>query len=501
MMHHRRMSEITRRQAGKILASAAAAQSIHAAGSDICFLTAREMAALIRRKKLSAREAMDAHLKQIARVNPQVNAIVTLVADQAMEQARRADEAQAKGAKLGPLHGLPMAHKDLIETAGIRTTFGSPIFKENVPTRDAILVERVRDAGAICFGKTNTPEFGAGSQTFNNVFGATKNPYELSKTCGGSSGGAAVALACGMTPIASGSDTGGSLRNPAAFCSVVGLRPAPGRVASSAEGDAWQTLSVSGPMARNVADAALLASAMAGPDPRCPISINEPGARLAQPLERDFKGARAAWFKNLAPGVIFDARVREAVNAQRRVFESLGCIVEEADPDLSGADEAFNILRAWSYASKYGALARTHRDQIKDTVLWEIDRGSQLTAADIAHAETLHSQVWDRMRLFQEKYEFFILPTTQVPPFDIHQPYVTEIDGVKMANYIDWMKSCYLISILENPAISVPCGYTPEGLPVGLQIVGRHRDEFAVLQLAYAFEQATKASHRRPPVA
>jgi amidase len=492
------MSKITRREAGQILGVAAAARTLSAA-SDVCFMTAVEMASLIRRKKLSAREVMDAHLKQIERVNPKVNAIVTLVAEQAREGARKADEVQARGAKLGPLHGLPIAHKDLIETAGIRTTFGSPIFKDNVPAEDAILVESVRDAGAICFGKTNTPEFGAGSQTFNQVFGATKNPYDLTKTCGGSSGGAAVALACGMTPIASGSDTGGSLRNPAAFCSIVGLRPAPGRVPSSAKGNSWQTLSVSGPMARTVADVALLLSAMAGPDDRCPISIEESPSHFAESLNRDFKGVRVAWFKNLG-GVIFDSRIREAVNVQHRVFESLGCTVEEAEPDFTGGDEAFNTLRAWSYASQYGELARTHRDQIKDTVLWEIDRGSKLTAADIARAHALHSQVWDRMRVFQKEYEYFILPTTQVPPFDIHQPYVTEIEGVKMATYIDWMKSCYLISILENPAISVPCGFTPEGLPVGLQIVGRHRDEWSVLQLAHAFEQAAKALHRRPAI-
>jgi amidase len=494
------MSKITRREAGQILGAAAAAQTTRGA-SDVCFMTAVEMASLIRRKKLSAREVMDAHLKQIERVNPKVNAIVTLVAEKARDGARRADEMQAKGGTLSPLHGLPVAHKDLVETAGIRTTFGSPIFKDNVPTEDAILVERIRDAGAICVGKTNTPEFGAGSQTFNQVFGSTRNPYDLTKTCGGSSGGAAVALACGMVPIADGSDNGGSLRNPSAFCSVVGFRTSPGRVAFEAKGNAWATLSVLGPMARNVADTALLLSVMAGPDPRCPISISEPGARFAGSLERNLKGARVAWFKDLGGAATFDSRIRNSVNAQRKVFESLGCIVEEAEPDLTGADEAYNILRAWGYAANYSELARTHRAQIKDTVLWEIDRGSKLTAAEITHATSLHSAAWDRMRRFQEKYEYFILPATQVPPFALEQPYITEIEGVKMSTYIDWMKCCYLITILENPSISVPCGYTPEGLPVGLQIVGRHRDEFSVLQLAHAFEQATKASHRRPAMA
>ena len=490
---------ITRREAGQLMGAAAATPLLAAQTSDICFLTAVEMAGLIRRKKLSAHEVMAAHLKQIERVNPNVNAIVTLVADQALENARNADESQARGTALGPLHGLPVAHKDLVETAGIRTTFGSPIFKNYVPKQDAIIVERIKRAGAITVGKTNTPEFGAGSQTFNTVFGATRNPYDLSKTCGGSSGGAAVSLACGMIPIADGSDTGGSLRNPAAFCGVVGFRVAPGRVPHAAVGNAWSTLSVSGPMARTVPDVALLLSVMAGPDPRCPISIAEPGSRFAGNLERDFKAIRVAWFKNLG-GIPFDARIRAAVNAQRKTFESLGCIVEEAEPDLTGADEAFNILRAWMYASTRGELVRTHRDQVKDTIIWEVERGSKLTAADIARAETLHAQLWDRMRIFLEKYEYFILPTTQVPPFDVTQPYVTEIEGVKMNSYIEWMKSCYLISILENPAISVPCGYTAEGLPVGLEIVGRHRDEWSILQMAHAFEEATRSVRRHPPI-
>lgn len=490
---------ITRRQAGQILGAAAATPLLAAEGSDICFLTAVEMAALIRRKKLSAREAMAAHLKQIERVNPKVNAIVTSVAEQATENARKADEAQARGGVLGPLHGLPVAHKDLVETAGIRTTFGSPLFKDYVPKVDAITVERIKRAGAIAVGKTNTPEFGAGSQTFNPVFGATKNPYDLTKTCGGSSGGAAVSLACGMIPIADGSDTGGSLRNPAAFCSIVGFRVSPGRVPHAAIGNSWSTLSVSGPMARTVGDVALLLSVMAGPDPRCPVSISEPGTRFAGDLQRNFKGVRVAWFKNLG-GIPFDARIRTAVNAQRKVFEELGCIVEEAEPDLTGADEAFNTLRAWGYASTRGELVRTHRDQVKDTIIWEVERGLKLSGSDISKADALHSQVWDRMRVFQEQYEYFILPTTQVPPFDVTQPYVTEIEGVRMRSYIDWMKSCYLISILENPAISVPCGYTPEGLPVGLQIVGRHREDWAVLQMAHAFEQATRTAHRRPGI-
>jgi amidase len=470
---------INRREVVTLMGAVSATQALAAPTSDICFLTAVEMAGLIRRKKLSAREVMAAHLKQIERVNPKVNAIVTLIAERATANAGKADEAQARGAVLGPLHGLPAAHKDLHDTAGVRTTYGSRIFKDNIPKQDAMIVERIAKAGAIAVGKSNTPEFGDGSQTFNEVFGATKNPYDLTKTCGGSSGGGAVSLACGLVPIAEGSDSGGSLRNPPAFCNVVGLRPAPGRVATAAQGNAWSTISVQGPMGRTVSDVALLLSVLAGPDPRCPIAIDEPGSGFAANLERNFKGARVAWFKNVG-GIPFDPRILSVVNAQRKVFETLGCIVEEAEPDWTGAHEGYDILRAWGYATSQAENVRLHRDLVKDTIIWEFERGSKLTGADIARALALRSRAWDRMRVFQEKYEYFITPTTQVLPFDVTQPYPTEIAGVRMSTYIEWQKSCILISALENPALSVPCGFTDEGLPVGLQIVGRHRDEWRV---------------------
>ena len=316
--------------------------------TDICLLSAVELARLIRAKQLSAREVVGAHLAQIERVNPTVNAIVTLVADQAMERARIADENLALGRDIGPLHGLPIAHKDLQPTKGIRTTFGSPIYRDFVPDEDSLIVERLRRAGAITVGKTNTPEFGAGSQTFNPVFGSTLNPFDRTKTCGGSSGGAAVALATGMLPIADGSDMGGSLRNPASFCNVVGLRPSPGRVPTWPAATAWSTLSVDGPMARSVADVALMLSAIAGPDSRSPISIDEPGSRFAAPLDRDFTGARIAWWTNLG-GTPVDRRVRDVVNAQRGVFESLGCVVDEAEPDFTDFDAVFKTVRALAF--------------------------------------------------------------------------------------------------------------------------------------------------------
>jgi amidase len=471
-----------------------------AAASPVYFMSTIEMARLIRMKKLSAREALAAYLKQIERVNPKVNAIVTLVPEMAADAAVKADEMQARKETLGPLHGLPVAHKDLMETRGIRTTFGSLLYKDYIPTEDDIVIERIRRAGAITIGKTNTPEFGAGSQTFNKVFGATHNPHDLTKTCGGSSGGAAVALACGFVPVASGSDTGGSLRNPAAFCNVVGFRPSIGRVPNPKAPFAWSPLSTAGYLGRSVADLAFVLSTIAGPDPLAPLSINEPGERFARPLDRSFKGVRVAWFKDLG-GVPFDARVRTVVDRHRATFESLGCIVEQAEPEFAPAEIAFRVLRAWNSANVYGGRLHEHPDAFKDTLKGEIEEGLRLTSTDLARAEVAHGQLWRRFQTFLEKYEYFVLPTTQLPPFDIDTPFPTEIAGVRFDNYIDWMKSCWYISATGNPAASVPGGFTPEGFPVGVQIVGRNRADFSVLQLAHAFEQATGFGKKRPAIA
>ena len=467
--------------------------------AELCFLTAIELTQRIRARSISCVEVMEAHLRQIERVNPQVNAIVTLAPEQALARARAADAALRRSDAVGPLHGLPVAHKDLVQTKGMRTTFGSPIYADFVPDVDDLIVTRIRNAGAILIGKTNTPEFGAGSQTFNPVFGATRNPYDLSKTCGGSSGGAAVALACGMIPIADGSDTGGSLRNPASFCNVVGFRPSPGRVPHCSDRAAWQTLSVLGSMARTVADAALLLSAMAGPHPCSPIALQKPGAHFRQPLDRDFHGVRVAWSRT-ASGLPIDPEVTAVLEQARPVLEAIGCIVEETEPDFTGADEAFKVWRAWGYEQKLGELADTHRDRLKETILWEIERGRALTGPQIGRAERLRTALYHRMRRFMQTYEFLALPVVQVSPFPIEQPYVTEINGIPMETYIDWMRSCYYVSVIGFPAISVPAGFTRDGLPVGLQLVGRHHNDFGVLQLAHAFEQATGHWRRRPPI-
>jgi amidase len=472
---------------------------------SIPFTSAVKLARLLRARKLSATEVVGAFIAQIERVNPKVNAIVTFVPELALKAAKAQDRSLGrKGGMTRPLAGLPIAYKDLVPTRGIRTTQGSPIFRDHVPGEDHALVERLSAAGAITLGKTNTPEFGAGSQTFNQVFGATRNPYDLSRTCGGSSGGAAVAVATGMLPFADGSDLAASLRNPGNFCNVVGFRPTPGRVPNWPGSNAWDTLAVMGPLARTVEDAAFLFAAMAGPDPRVPTAISEPGARFGGSLKRDFRRMRVAWSPDLG-GLPVDDRVRAVLESRRRVFRDLGCIVEEASPDFSGATEAFETLRALSFLQKNGALYADpkRRAQLKQTVVWNIEEGLRLTPEKIARAESLRTALFHRMRQFLERYEFLLCPVNQLPPFPVDEEYPTRIGGTKLGNYLDWMKSCYYITITSHPAISVPAGFTGDSapLPVGLQIVGRYRDDLGVLQLAHAFEQATQAWKRRPAIA
>jgi amidase len=493
---------ITRRDALKLgtgtALSAALGQSATAT-DEICFMRAVDMAAALRARKISAREVMQAHLKQISHVNHALNAMVTPVPeDQLMAQAAAADESIARGKALGALHGMPVAVKDLHEARGIRTTFGSPLHKDNVPAFDCRVVQREREAGAILLGKTNVPEFGLGSQTFNPVFGPTLNPWDLSKTCGGSTGGGAVAVACGMAPLADGSDMGGSLRNPPNFNNVVGIRPSPGRVSNVPTNLAWFTLSVPGPVARNVTDCAFFLSILAGYDPHSPISIEQSGAQFTRPLERDFKGVRVAMFKDM--GLPWDPEVKAAVQAQRKVFETLGCVVIDAEPDFSGAHESFLAWRHWSIELGFGDLLATHGDQLNEYIHWHVEEGRKLTGPYLARVEKKRSELYQRLCNFQGEYDYFILPVNQVLPFDVTTHYPTEIAGTKMENYLAWMKSAYYISAAGNPAMSVPCAFSSTGLPIGLQIVGRHHDDWGVLQLGYAFEQETLVGTRRPPI-
>src|SRR6516164_7238324 len=442
------------------------AEQAQASSEEICFIEVTALVELLRTKKVSAVEVMKAHLSQIASVNARVNAIVTLVdEEQLLREAQLADDALAKGNWLGPLHGLPIGVKDLNATKGIRTTYGSPLLKDDIPKTDCLLVEREKKAGGIVIGKTNVPEFGLGSQTFNPVFGATRNPYDLTKTCGGSTGGGTVATVCGMVALADGSDYAGSLRNPPNFCNAVGLRPSPGRVPNTPASLAWQTFSVSGPVARNVKDCAFFLSVLAGPDERVPISIEQPGSQFMHRLAgRDFKGVRVAMFRDM--GLAWEPELKEAIRAQSKVFESIGCVVEEAEPDYVDANECFLAWRHWTIESRFGNLIATKGDQLNEYIHWHVEEGRKLTGPYLSRLEMKRSALYQRVRGFLDKYEFFVLPVNQVLPFDVMQHYPKEINGVRMDNYLSWMKSACYITTTGNPAASVPCAFSKSGLPI-----------------------------------
>jgi amidase len=459
--------------------------------------TATRLAAAIAAREVSCVEVMQAHLARIEAVNPVLNAIVTLDAELALREAAAADRSATDGAPGPALRGLPIAIKDLEDTADMRTTYGSPIYRDHVPTQDTLLVARLRRAGAIVIGKTNTPEFGAGSQTFNPVFGPTRNPYDPARTPGGSSGGAAAAVAAGMLPFADGSDLGASIRNPASFCNLVGLRTSPGRVPAVPSDDVWSPRGVRGPLARTAQDAALLLRAMAGPDPRAPLSIDEPPDDLVLGAGLDPRGVRIAWSANLGDLPV-EAEVAAVLEQTRAALEAMGCAVEEVEPDLTGADEAFETLRAVAYAQAFGELMETHPGGLKDTIVWNARVGLSLTGADVGRALVLQTETFERMRALLERYDALALPVSQVAPFPVEQEWVREIAGVEMGSYLEWMRSCSRITMTAHPAISVPAGFTPGGLPVGLQLVGRHRGELALLRLAAAIEDATGVGRRAP---
>jgi amidase len=440
---------------------------------------------LIRRRELSATEVVSAHLSRIEAVNPELNAIVTLDREGALAAADEADRLLARAEPTGPLHGLPIAVKDLEDTAGMRTTYGSPLFRDHVPVADTLLVTRLRTAGAIVIGKTNTPEFGAGSQTFNAVFGATRNPFDRSRTPGGSSGGAAAAVASGMLPLADGSDLGASVRNPAAFCGLVGLRPSPGRIPEVPTTSPWSPLAVHGPIARTVEDAALLLRALCGPDPRAPLSLDDPPDVFVDVQPADLGALRIAWSDD-SGGLPVEPEVTAVLRRRRGELEALGCVIEDAEPDLREADEAFETLRGIGFAQAFGELLRTRRDQLKDTVVWNTEVGLALTGEQVGRALSLQAEAFARMRQMLERYDALALPVSQVVPFDVDEPWPREIAGVPMSSYLEWMRSCSRITVTARPAISVPAGFTDDGLPVGLQLVGRHRGEAALLRLAAA---------------
>lgn len=471
-----------------------------ASSSSLCEASATTLLDLQRKREVSAIEILDAHLARIEAVNPRVNALVTIPDPEVLrERARTIDARWAQGEWQGPLHGLPVSQKDLTATRGVRTTFGSKAFEHHVPEHSALIVRRCDSAGALMIGKSNTPEFGAGSHTFNEVFGATRNPWDLGKTAGGSSGGAAASVVCGMNPLACGSDMGGSLRNPAAWNAVVGLRPSPGRVPRAPDLNAWTTLGVDGPMARNVEDTALLLSAIAGPSGETATELSEPGAMFARPLQRDFRGVRVAFSAGLA-GVSVDPEIQRTVQAQASVFESLGCEVVFADPDLADAEDVFRIERAWMIGTLVQQFDAHSQSLLKPEIEDECRLHRSLSAADIGQMFVRKTALFQRMRAFMNTHPFYVLPATQMLPFDAGLRSPASFMGESYTSYIDWMRICWYLSSTESPVLAVPCGFSTTGLPIGMQIAGRFRDDWGVLQLGHAYEQAAAHGLLRPPV-
>ena len=467
---------------------------------EIAFLPAAEQARLIRTREVSPVEVVDAALAQYEALNPTVNAVVTPTYEAAREVAREAEAAVLRGDELGPLHGLPIGLKDMTETAGVRTTYGSLLYADNVPDVDALLVARLKQAGGIIVGKTNTPEFAAGSNTRNPVFGQTVNPWNLDLSPGGSSGGSAVALATGMCALAEGSDHGGSLRNPASYCNVVGFRVSAGRIPAYPSPWVYDPFSVHGPMARTVRDAALMLSAMAGPDERVPISISEPGAPFADAAQGDVKGWRVAWTPDLGGLLHVDPEVRALVEAAARRFEELGAVVEEASPDLHDALQIIVPLRAMRtgavHQKELGLLDKVDNAYLKQFA----GRAGELGALDVALAEARRSALWERVRGFFQTYQLLLCPSTLTAAFPKELERVSEVAGVKLADPMEASLATYAISMTGLPSIAVPCGFTARDLPVGVQMVGRWRREIDVLRAAAAFEDAHPLHRRRAPL-
>lgn len=458
---------------------------------DLCYRDAVELAALIRSREVSATEVLQAHLAQIDRHNPLINAVVSVDPEGALEAAAAADRATAAGLPLGPLHGLPISFKDTHRTAGMRTTFGSVRHADFVPESNDLHVQRIQEAGAIRVGKTNVPEYAAGSHTFNPVFGATRNPFDPSRSAGGSSGGAAAALAAGFQPVADGSDMGGSLRNPASFCNVVGLRPTPGLVPNAEGGNVFSPLAVTGPMARTVSDVALLLSVMSGRCAADPASYDDPAVLAPQTEPLDLAGLRIAFAPTLAGRVPVDRQVLDVLESQARVFEELGARVEYGCPDLDGADQVFRTLRAAEFDAMFGQALRENPGDFNPFLSWNIAEGAKLTGREVFAAEQEMTRLVRSAAGFFTGYDLVLAPVAQVPPFPVELQYPLEVDGEPQSTYLDWMRAAYLFTPLGLPAISVPGGFTGSGLPVGLQLLAARGTDARLLRIAKAYEQAT----------
>ncbi|MEM9061799.1 MAG: amidase family protein [Pseudomonadota bacterium] len=440
--------------------------------------SAREIVAGLKSGEIAKNDLLDALEARHAEVDGRINALPTTCFDRAREAAPDADTTLA---------GMPVAIKDLSDVAGVLSTHGSPIYADHLPEASDHIVEAIESSGGIVYAKSNTPEFGAGASTFNEVFGRTHNPWNLSRSVAGSSGGSAAALVSGQAWLAHGSDMGGSLRNPASFCGCVGLRPSAGRVPSGPSQNEFEILGQQGPMARNVGDLGLFLDAMAGADPREPF---------AQPDNTGFRAAaeapripqRIAWsadFNGLTP---VDPEVRRITEAAARRFEALGATVEEACPDYSGAHEAFQTLRAVAFATSHDSHYRDHKDKLKPDVIWNIEKAFDVTGADIVQANTIRNRMTQSHAAFFQTYDLLLSPTTIVPPYAVEDRTVTHCDGVEFGTYIDWLAIAFAVTLTSAPALSLPCGFTGDGLPIGLQMVGPLRGDATLLSFAAALE-------------
>ena len=473
---------------------------------DLLHLSARDLAAAIRARTVSAREVLDAHFAMIDAVNPAVNAVVTQAREQAYEAATCADDLTARtpAGELPLLHGVPMTHKDTHALAGVRTTSGSPVFAHHVPDRDDLIVARFRAAGVISTGKNNVPEFAAGSHTFNEIFGATANPYALDRSAGGSSGGAAAAIASRIQPLGDGSDMGGSLRNPAAFCNIAGFRPSAGLVPLATARNAWAWLDRSGALARSVDDLVLAMSVLTGPDPRVPVEcpVRPTGFRALAAEDpaavRPLAGVRIGLSTDFGLGVPVESEVLEVLSAQVRVFEELGAVVEPGAPDLRDADEVFDVTRAFDMATNLRAVVAEHRELVKPEIVWNVEKGLALTAEQIMDAALARTRLHAAVRAFFARHDVLLVPTTQVLPFPSEDRWPRTVAGRPMRTYVEWIRSASLVSATGCPAISVPGGFSRGGLPVGLQLVAAHGCDIELLRTARAYDFATRHSETVP---
>ncbi len=465
--------------------------------NELIKMTAQQAVSALKNKQVKPEEMINAALNRIRETDHLINALPTIAEDRAMQHAALLAKQPETNQKRGYLYGLPIAVKDLKDVGGVRTTKGSRAFEHNIPERSDFMVENLEEKGAIVLAKSNTPEFGAGATTFNDVFGRTHNPWNINMTCGGSSGGTAAALASGQVWLGTGSDLGGSLRIPASFCSVVGIRPSPGRIAAGPKDNPFGTLSVDGPMARNVEDLALALDAMAGYNSSDPLSLPAPETPYSESVRNPIVPKRVAYSPDLGISVVH-SEVRRVAETSMVHFEEIGSEVTEASIDLSGANDVFHVLRAHQYLGSLGELVRESGDLIKPEVIWNVEQGREQTVERVAAAERARADIFYKTASFFEEYDLLVTPTVIVPPFSVELRYITDVEGVHFEDYISWLVMCSSLSLTACPVISIPCGFTEDGLPVGVQLMAPRGREDLLISAAALFEQSTGLGNTVP---